>query len=249
MRLYSCSTLTGNFGWAGKVLAMRVRGCKLVFSSTHNTISSKLKRRVYKELISCMLLTNASSRGASGDSHRWCRQGNRFVTTQNASNYRCWNTTHYFCCHQLTCVLPCNPTVKVNAPSYQVAHKLSWTNTMLLEGKKPGVFPVAWNHIVLRYLVKVNRLAHLRMWRSPIPTYSLVLWKVSPDANINTARARFANPTGIVDRRNQLVNMSCCSFVSSIRILEMRPCISSFSVSPYRNYLPLFPTPFSGCVY
>jgi len=146
-------------------------------------------------------------------------------------------------------LIPCNPTVKVNAPSYQVAHKLSWPNTMLLEGEKTGGLPGRLESYSPSIPCSINRLAHLRMWRSPIPTYSLVLWKVSPDANINTARARFANPTGVVDRRNQLVNMSCCSFVSSIRILEMRPCISSFSVSPYRNYLPLFPTPFSGGVY
>src|SRR5712692_5000820 len=46
LRVYSCSTRTGWPGCAAKVAALRVRGCRLVFSSTHNTISQTPMGRV-----------------------------------------------------------------------------------------------------------------------------------------------------------------------------------------------------------
>jgi hypothetical protein len=70
LRVYSCSTRTGWPGCAATVGALRVRGWRLVFSSTHSTISQTPKGRVYKATISSTWAANAASRGTRGDSHR-----------------------------------------------------------------------------------------------------------------------------------------------------------------------------------
>src|SRR5262249_55468989 len=101
-RPYSCSTRTGRPGCAARVGDLRGRGCKLVFSSTHRTISVGLSGRVYRSLISRTAAANAASLGTSGESQRCCRQGLRWWcsrirrtvsgemagTTPSATNWR-----------------------------------------------------------------------------------------------------------------------------------------------------------------
>jgi len=62
-------------GWAANVGDFRVRGCKLVFSSTHSTFSCGANFRVYSAQMFFTRRQNSASRGALDESHRCFRQG------------------------------------------------------------------------------------------------------------------------------------------------------------------------------
>jgi hypothetical protein len=68
-RSYSCSTRTGRAGRAASVGLFRVRGWRLVFSSTQSTISHGSSSRVYRSHTSPTCRANAASRGTCGESH------------------------------------------------------------------------------------------------------------------------------------------------------------------------------------
>jgi hypothetical protein len=240
----------GLAGCAARVGASRVRGCRLVFSSTYSTMSPTPSRGVYQVTIYCTCTANTASRGTLGESHRWWHQGFSLWCAKNPLDRLRLNLGDHAVMHQLsgqfgTIPLRQGPPDDIGTLT-RTFHDIQghcW-------GKRvgaPGVF------------CPIVRQCHA--WQSRGPTYGHVA-RVTPPAWPRRQRSsrrpiqHSPRPFGQPYRGRLClghpVKVARVSSCISIWIAEWRPCISCPQSTSCKRHetsvitLSLFPSLFMG---